>query len=144
MMSSWLAWVCSLGDGSRVPLSHVADDETVSWREPRVRADELFGRTKQSSEARGHWSGLAANDLLHSSAGNPDLIEVQGGSGTVRRVRLMLEYSHLGMCSSADRRFRKLEDVVMDSFGCNCEDHITRRDESDITAVELAAVRATE
>ena len=43
--------------------------------------------------------------------------------------------------SSADRRFRKLEDVVWDSFACNFEDHpVTRRDERNITAVELAAL----
>ena len=34
--------------------------------------------------------------------------------------------------SSSDRRFRKWEDVVLDSFACNNEDHITR--------VELAAL----
>ena len=43
--------------------------------------------------------------------------------------------------SSADRRFRKWVDVVWDSFACNHEDHpVTHRDESDITAVELAAL----
>ena len=43
--------------------------------------------------------------------------------------------------SRADRRFRKWEDVVLDSFACNYEDQpATRRDESDITAVELAAL----
>ena len=43
--------------------------------------------------------------------------------------------------SSADRRFRKWEDIVLYSFACNCEDHpVTRRDESDITAVVLAAL----
>ena len=43
--------------------------------------------------------------------------------------------------SSADRRFRKREDVVLDSSACDYEDHLlTRRDESDITAVELGAL----
>ena len=43
--------------------------------------------------------------------------------------------------SSADPRFRRWEDVVWDSFACNYEDHpVTRRDESDITAVELTAL----
>ena len=43
--------------------------------------------------------------------------------------------------SSADRRFRKWEDVVSDSVACNYKDHpVTCRDESDITAVELAAL----
>ena len=41
--------------------------------------------------------------------------------------------------SSAHRRFQKWEDLVLDSFACNFEDHpVTRRDESDITAVRLA------
>ena len=45
------------------------------------------------------------------------------------------------MYSSADRRFGKREDIVLDSFACNCEDHsVTRRDESDIAAVKLAAL----
>ena len=35
-----------------------------------------------------------------------------------------------------------IEDVSLDTFACNFDDHPdTRRDESDITAVELAAVR---
>ena len=43
--------------------------------------------------------------------------------------------------SSAGRRFRKWEDVVLDSFACSYEDHpVTRRDESDVTAVGLAAL----
>ena len=43
---------------------------------------------------------------------------------------------------SADRRLRKWEDVALESFACDNEDHpATRRDESDITAVKLAAVR---
>ena len=43
--------------------------------------------------------------------------------------------------SSAGRRFRMWEDVVLDSFACNYEGHpVTRRDDSDITAVELAAL----
>ena len=43
--------------------------------------------------------------------------------------------------SSTDRRFRKWEDVVWSTFACNCEDHlVTRRDASDITAVELGAL----
>ena len=43
--------------------------------------------------------------------------------------------------SSADRRFRNWESVVLDSFACNYENHpVTRRDESDIPAVEFAAL----
>ena len=42
---------------------------------------------------------------------------------------------------SADRRFRNWEDVVLDSLACNYEDHpVTRRDESDISPVEVAAL----
>ena len=45
------------------------------------------------------------------------------------------------MCLSADHRFPKLESVVLESFACHCENHpVTRRDDSDITALELAAV----
>ena len=43
--------------------------------------------------------------------------------------------------SNTDRRIRGREDVVLDSFACNFDDYpVTRRDESDITAVELAAL----
>ena len=42
--------------------------------------------------------------------------------------------------SSADRRFRKWEDVVLDSFACNEDPQVSRRDESDTTAVELSAL----
>ena len=46
--------------------------------------------------------------------------------------------------SSPYRHFRKWEDVVLDSFAFNYEDHpITRRNESDITQVELTALRWT-
>ena len=39
-------------------------------------------------------------------------------------------------------RFRKWEDVVLDSFACNHEDHPdTLRRKSDVTVVELAALR---
>ena len=53
----------------------------------------------------------------------------------------MREYKRL-LYSSADRRFRKREDVVvLDSSPCDYEDHpVTRRDESDIAAVQLAAL----
>ena len=45
------------------------------------------------------------------------------------------------LCSSGDRCFRDWEDVVLDPFACNCEGHPdTLRRESDITAVELAAL----
>ena len=45
------------------------------------------------------------------------------------------------LCPSAGRRFREWEDAVWDSFACNYKDHpVTRRDGSDITAVELAAL----
>ena len=43
--------------------------------------------------------------------------------------------------SSADRCFRKWEEVVLDSFACNYEDHpVTHRGESDINALELAVL----
>ena len=44
---------------------------------------------------------------------------------------------------SADRLFRTWRNVVLNSFACNCEGHLVtlkRRDESDMTAVELAAL----
>ena len=66
---------------------------------------------------------------------------MMGVIGTVRMVSVMREYKRL-LYSSADRRFRKREDVVvLDSSPCDYEDHpVTRRDESDITAVQLAAL----
>ena len=105
----------------------------------RVHACELFSRTERNSDARGHRSGLVANGLLHLSAGDPELTEEQGdwdGQEGELDARVLAP-----MYSSADRRFRKWEDVVWDPFACNCKDHrVTRRDESDITAVELAAL----
>ena len=55
-------------------ISHVADDEIVSWRGQRAR--ELFWRTERSSG--GHRSGLVVNSLLYPSAGDSDLIEEEG------------------------------------------------------------------
>ena len=44
--------------------------------------------------------------------------------------------------SSAERSSRKWEEVVLDSLACNYEDHpVSRRDESDVIAVELAALQ---
>ena len=42
---------------------------------------------------------------------------------------------------SCSWRLRRWEDVVMDVYGCNYEDHtVNRRDESDITAVDFAVL----
>ena len=45
------------------------------------------------------------------------------------------------MCYSCSRRFRRRGDIVMDVYVCHCEDRpVSRRDESDNTAVHLAAL----
>ena len=46
--------VHSRADGSRVRFSQVADEESVSWRERRFHAYEVFSRTERNSDARGH------------------------------------------------------------------------------------------
>ena len=43
--------------------------EVVSLHERQVRVYELFGRTERVSETRGHRSGFAEHDRLHSTAG---------------------------------------------------------------------------
>ena len=46
--------VHSRGDGSRVRILQVADDEVVSWRERRVHECDLFSRSERESDVRGH------------------------------------------------------------------------------------------
>ena len=42
MMSSWVTWAFhSWADGSRIPISQVADEEIVSWRARRFH-EEIF------------------------------------------------------------------------------------------------------
>ena len=76
---------------------------------------------------------------LHITVGEPVLGEEPGehdGQEGELDARVLAP-----LYSSADRRFRKCEDVVLESFACNYEDHPVRRGvESDITAVELAAL----
>ena len=55
--------VHSHADWSRVRISHVADDDTVSWRERRFQAYEVFSRTLRNSDARGHGSVPVENSL---------------------------------------------------------------------------------
>ena len=74
---------------------------------------------------------LAAKEIL--------MLAVTGQSPW--KVNLMLDRVLVPWFSSADRRFRKWEDVVFDSFAWQYEDHpVTRWDASDITAVALAAL----
>ena len=105
--------------GHGVRISRVAEDEIVSWREQPVCAYELFRRTERSFVGRGHRSGSGAHGLSPCSAGDPDLTEDPGDrdgqEGELGARVLALLYS------SADRRFRKWEDVVLDSFACKYE-----------------------
>ena len=123
------------GDGSRVRISQVTDDGLVSWRERRVHAYELFQR---KSDVRGHQS-VFVESSSHTTAGDPDLTEEQcdwDGQECELDARVLAP-----LYSSAGRRFRGWENVALDSFACIYEDHpVTGRDESDITAVELAAL----
>ena len=82
---------------------------------------------------RGKNSVLAEQYRPHSSAGNPSVIdelpEQDSPDGEIDARVLAPLYS------SADRRVRTWEDIALDSFACNSEDHpVTRHDESDITA----------
>ena len=95
-------------------------------------------RSDRGSYGRDHWSVLLG-DSLQPIAVDPELTKDQGdwersrGRAWCRVLALLY--------SSADRCFCKWEDVVLESFACNCEDHLVAlRRESDITAVELAAL----
>ena len=99
----------------------------------------MFSRTERNvADARGHRSVPVENSLL-LTAGDPELTEEHGdhdGQEGELDAPVFAPSS-----SSADRRFRKGNDVVLDSVTCNYKDHPdTRRDESDITAVEMAAL----
>ena len=104
--------------------------QIVSLRECRFHAFEVFSRTERNCDARGHRSVLVENSL-HLPAGDPKLTKEHGdhdGQEGELDARVLAP-----LYSSAGRRFRKWEDVVLDSFVCNYEDHpVTRRDESDI------------
>ena len=121
-------------DHERVRIAHVTDDDI--WHERPVRVYESFGRIERKVETRGHPSGLAEQDRLHSVAGHPDLLcerpDQDSSDGDVDARVLAPLYS------SADRCCRRWEDVVLNSLTCDCEDHlVTRRDESDITAIAV-------
>ena len=67
MMSSLETWVSTLvTTGDEFPFRILQTMKLSPCRERRVRACELFGRNERSSEAPGHRSGLAKNDLLHA------------------------------------------------------------------------------
>ena len=129
--------VHSRSGGSRVRSAHVADD-VFSWHERRFARYGLFGRTKWGfGDSRS--PGLAERDILHFTAGNPDLIDDasvrNGQDGELDARVLAIVYS------SADRRFRKWTEVVLHSFVCNYADYpVTRRDKSDISTVKWAAL----
>ena len=93
------------GNGSRVLMLQVADDEIVFWREGRVHAHELSSRSERLSVVPGHQS-VPVGDSSRPTAGDPDLTEDQGDrdgqEGELDARVLALLYS------SADRRFRKL------------------------------------
>ena len=128
----------SLGDGSRVRFQFIADEEMVSLQEWLVHARELLSRTDRGSYPRNHWS-VPFGDTLQPIAVDPDLTRNQGdwdGQEFEFDARVLA-----ALFSSADRSFRKWEDVVLDSFACNYEDYlVTHQGESDIIAVELAAL----
>ena len=67
MMSSLETWVSTLvAMGDEFAFRMLQTMTLSPCRERRVRACELFGRSERSSEAPGHRSGLAKNDLLHA------------------------------------------------------------------------------
>ena len=127
--------VQSRSDWSRIPLLQT----TRSSSGPNVP----FACTRCSVAPNGFRrlgvTGLAERDWSHAAAGNLDLVDDWPGQdspdGELHARAIALLYS------SADCRFRKWEDVVLDSLACHYEDHpVKRRNESDITAVELAAL----
>ena len=122
-------FLCDMGlhsraNGHQVRNSQVADEEIAPWRR-RFLACEASSRNERNSDARSHQSVHVDNNLHGGS-------DHSNQEGEVDARVLVILYS------SADRRFRKWEDVVLDSFACNYEDHpVTRR--HDVTSVELAA-----
>ena len=92
---------------------------TDGSRVRRLHAYEAVSRSERKPDARSHWS-VSIDGKEHTTAECPEKGE-DLASTTVRKVSLMLE--HWRHCASADRRFRQWEDVVLDSFECNYEDH---------------------
>ena len=100
------------------------------WRERRFHAYEAFSRSERNPDARGHLS-VPVDNILHATAGDPVFGEEPGDHDKEGELdALAPQYS------SADRRFRKWEDVVLDSFACtlagsadsplcDCRDHST-------------------
>ena len=88
--------------------------------------------TERDLETRSHQSNLAERDRSHSTAGFIDRRPDQDSPDGELDARVLAP-----LFWSADRRFRKWEDVVMDPFACNHEDP---PDASDVTAAELAAL----
>ena len=91
-----------------------------------------FTHTKRSLAPREILMLVVTSQSLLKTFHNPLLerIRVTGQEGELDARVLASLYS------SADRRFRKWEDNVLDSFACNYEDHlVTCRVESDITAL---------
>ena len=121
MMLSWVTWVFTLVlIRPRVRISQVSDDEIVSWRERRFHAYEVIPRTKRNYDARSHLS-VPVENSLHSTAGDLELTEEHGdhdGHEGELGARVLAP-----LYSSTGRRFRKCEDVVLDAFACNYEDH---------------------
>ena len=85
----------------------------VSWRERRFHAYGVFSGTKRNYDARGHLS-VPVENSLYSTAGDPELAEEHGDHDSHEGELDARVFAQV--YSSADRRFRKWEDVVGDSF----------------------------
>ena len=125
-------------DGPEFTVHRSRTKKIASWRERQFHACEAFSRTERNYDARSNRS-VPVENILHPTAGDPELTEKHGdhdGQEGEHDAEVLAP-----LFSSADRRFRKWEDVVVDSFACNYRDHpVRRRDEIDSTAVELAVL----
>ena len=98
-------------DGSGVRISQVADGEIVSWREHRIQAHKVLSRTERDSDA------FPLENILHITAGEPVLGE---GLGDHNNQEGEVDARVLApLYSSAERRFRKWENVELRGSSCH-------------------------
>ena len=115
-------------------------DEDVTWRRKRVRQHERFSHGGRRFGASGDGSNRVPSVLSRSSAGSLELIGELGYRGLSEdglHARVLPCQS-----SGVDRRFCKWEELRLNPFADDEEDHpACRRDGCDISAADLAAFR---
>ena len=113
MMSSWVTWVFIRAHWVSSSYLTGRGRKIVSWRERRFHAYETFSRDKRNPDARGNRS-VPFDNNLHITAADPVLGEEPGDHDDQEDevdARVLAP-----LYSSADRRLRLWEDVVLDSF----------------------------